>query len=282
VKKRKTTKAQNIPKWKQSQVKARRKAGAKKRPSRSSDNHFIEIVARFLVVCAVAFAGIRYIGIPIGNAVASHPIFYVREVVVEGARYLDTEQVCNLADIEMGVNIFNLDLAKVSQTLESEFTAEKFNIYRRLPYTVVIGIHERKPVALLNMKELVGVDSEGVPLPHIGADMIESLPIITGIKTVTSLSDSTTRDRLLSGLHMLDRISEDAPAVYSRISEVDVTSMAELGISLVDNGLQVIIGPRDWKQKIPSLDRIINEVTWRRKDVKAVDIRFGDKVIIKK
>ena len=239
-------------------------------------------IARFIVACLILGAVAKFLGVPIVQKVASHPVFMVREVVVEGARYIDSEKISASAGIEPGINIFDVDLAGVAQALKNEYTAENFTVFRRLPQTVVIEVYERKPVALLNMKTLVGVDSEGVPLPHIGAGMIDSLPIISGISSVSSLSDSTTRVRLISGLRMLDRISSEAPAVYSRISEVDVTNMAEMGISLVDNGIRVIIGDQDWKSKIPKLDRIINEVTRRRDKVKTVDVRIPDKVIVTK
>ena len=225
-------------------------------------------------------AAARYIFIPVTAKISTHPIFNVRDVTVEGAEYLEPDNICKIADIEYETNIFDVNLLSVSNKLENAFSAEKFTVFRRLPHTVVIEVHERKPVALLNIKKLVGIDSEGVPLPHIGAEMIDTLPIITGIKSVSSLSDSTVKERLRTGLRMLERISTDAPAVYKRISEVDVTNMVNMGINLVDNGLRVIIGNREWKHKIPNLERIINEVTWRRENVKSVDIRFGEKVIV--
>ena len=77
---------------------------------------------------------------------------------------------------------------------------------------------------------------------------------------------------------MLGHIYEGAPSVYNRISEVDVSNMAKMGICLVDNGLEVIIGDSDWARKIPVLDKVINEVTKREEAVKAIDIRFGEPI----
>ena len=279
---RKRTKHSNdVPKWKRSQTAARRKS-PHARWSRKLPGIRVGGFARFIVVCLILGAAAKFVGVPIVHRVESHPVFKVREVVVEGARYIDSEKISASAGIEPGINIFDVDLADVAQTLKSEYTAENFTVFRRLPQPVVINVYERKPVALLNLKTLVGVDSEGVPLPHIGADMVGSLPIISGITSVSSLSDSTTKTRLISGLRMLDRISKEAPGVYSRISEVDVANMADMGISLVDNGIRVIIGSQDWTRKIPKLERVINEVTRRREKVKTVDIRFGDKVIVTK
>ena len=280
--KRKSDRKETVPKWKTGQKTVRRTSGFTKRSKRLPDTRLLVGFIRFAAVCIALAAIARYMGVPVVRAVSKHPIFHVREVLVEGAQYLDSEKLFNAAQIKPGTNIFDLDLMSSARNLKSEFTAEKFTVFRRLPYTVVIEVHERKPVALLNMKTLIGVDSNGVALPHIGADMIDTLPIITGIKAVSSLTDSTTQERIVSGIRMLEQISKEAPSVYSRISEVDVSSLADMGISLVDNGLQVIIGSNNWKSKIPNLERVINEVTWRRDNAKSLDIRFENKVIVTK
>ena len=280
--KRKSGRKETVPKWKTGQKTVRRKPGKTNRSKRPPDTRLLIGIIRFAAICIALATVVRYVGVPVVRTVSKHPIFHVREVVVEGAQYLDSEKIFTAANIQQGANIFDLDLMSSAQKLKSEFSAEKFTVFRRLPYTVVIEVHERKPVALLNMKKLVGVDSNGIALPHIGADMIDTLPIITGIKTVSSLSDSTTKQRIVSGIRMLEHISKEAPAVYSRISEVDVTSLADMGISLVDNGLHVIIGNNNWKSKIPNLERVINEVTWRRDNAKSLDIRFENKVIVTK
>lgn len=283
--KRKSYKTKSIPKWKQGQVKTRRKSVHSGKPRISLRVLKIPSLSgfvRFLLICALFTVGVRYAGMPVVRSIAAHPVFNVRNVTVEGARYINPEKIIETACIELETNIYEIDIEGISQTLENAFAAEDFTVFRRLPNTVVIEVRERKPVALLNMKTLVGVDENGVPLPHVGADMVESLPIISGIRTVSSLSDSTVKERLLKGLSMLDRISKDAPSVYTRISEVDVSNMASMGICLVDNGLEVIIGDSDWSKKIPVLDKVINEVTRRKEAVKAVDIRYGGKVFVRK
>ncbi len=278
VVRKKSTWAASSPKWKSRQSASRRKGPGSK--GATGKGGVAGIFAKMLVVVLVLAGLVRFVGLPAVHAVTAHPVFTVRSVVVEGATYLDTEKITTAAGVQPGANIFNVDLVGVAQSLKNAYSSETFTVFRRLPDTVVIEVSERKPVALLNMSTLVGVDSEGVPLPHIGADMVGTLPIVSGISSVTALSDSSTKARLVAGLRMLENISKDSPAVYGRISEVDVSNMADLGISLVDNGLKVIIGEREWSEKIPDLERVINEVTWRRKDAKTLDLRIPRKAIV--
>lgn len=263
----------NSPKWKQSLASHKRRSG-------KTGGYFG--IGRY-VIGFLAFALVYQFAVrPSARRIMSHPIFEVRHVVVRGSRYIDSEEMIAKAAVDVGANIFEIDIGKISGNLKDVYAAEDFTVYRSMPGTIAIKVHEKIPVALLNTKKLIGVDKNGVPLPHIGADLVETLPIVTGINSIADLSDSTVKARLLAGLNMLEKIKKKAPSTYKRISEINVSNLNTMGISLIDNGLEVIIGDKDWTRKLPVLDRVINEVTSRRKAVKAVDIRFGEVVVIKK
>jgi cell division protein FtsQ len=277
LRKKKTKK--NESRWKQSGASARKRTG-KLRRTRISPGKVA--FGRFVFGVIVLGLIYHFAVMPVLSRITSHRIFNIAGVDVTGAEYIDSEEILEAAAIEIGKNIFEVDLREVSETLETAFTAEDFTVYKRLPNSIRISVNEKKPVALLNVKELVGVDENGVPLPHVGAELAANLPILTGIGSVSSLTDSTVNARLRAGLELLDSIKDKAPSTYKRISEINVSDMNTLGISLIDNGLEVIIGERDWVRKIPVLDKVIDEVTMNRKEVKAVDIRFDEKVVVSK
>ncbi len=270
--KRKNKKVKNSPRWKQSRASYKRRSG-------KAEFHLG--IGRYIIGFITIGLLYQFVGRPLNEHIKSHQIFNVRQVLVNGAQYINSEKIINAAAIEMGKNIFEIDIVKISENLKRGFAAEDFTIYKGLPNSIIIRLHEKQPVALLNVKELVGVDKNGVPLPHVGADLVESLPIVTGINSISSLSDSTVKARLVAGLNLLEKISDNAPSTYKRISEINVSSMNTLGISLIDSGLEVIVGEKDWVRKISVLDKVINEVTSRRDAVKAVDIRFGETVVVK-
>ncbi|MFC1552642.1 cell division protein FtsQ/DivIB [Candidatus Latescibacterota bacterium] len=281
-------KANNEPRWKQNKVSARKKtvksvkSGRSGRAGRSGSFGKKMKLGRYIFGLIILGLCYQFAVVPVMERILSHRIFNIAGVDVNGAEYIDSEEILNAAAIEIGMNIFEVDLRQVSETLENQFTAEDFTIYKRLPNSIRIHVNEKTPVALLNVKELIGVDKNGVPLPHVGAELAENLPILTGISTVASLSDSTVTERLKAGLALLEKIKDKAPSTYKRISEINVSNMNTLGISLIDNGLEVIIGEKDWIRKIPVLDKVINEITMNRKAVKAVDIRFGEKIVVVK
>jgi len=271
--------------WNQTQtVKRPRAASAKKtvRKTKRTAGKKSAGIGRYIILALLLAAGYRFGLTPLMGTVMAHPVFTVRNVTVEGLDYIEANDVIEAAAIETGMNIFEVDYLAVDERLEEAFAAEDFVVYKRLPDTVSIAIRERQPVALLNVNELIGVDAEGVPLPHIGASLVETLPIVTGIKSLKSLADSTVRERLITGLKLMGRISEESPSVYKRISEVNVNSMSDMGITLIDNGLEVVIGSDEWSRKVPMLETVIEKVNVGVDKVKAVDIRFKERVFIRK
>jgi cell division septal protein FtsQ len=263
------------PKWK------RQSQGLKMKPN-TSGRH----IGRYFFLLVIIAAGLFFGGKYAVDYAAALPVFTVRHVTVEGTQFMDRAKVIASSGIRPGSGLFNVNLVGVSSKLSKEYAASNFIIYRRLPDTIVIKVHERKPVALLGSDKLIGIDDQGVPLPYVGADMVSTLPIITGIKNSASLSDPLVKARLMTGLRLLETISKDSPSIVKRISELNVSTM---GIGLIDNGLEIIIGETDWAEKVPNLEKVITEVTGRLDSVRTVNMsfmRFGDnsdkRVIIKR
>ena len=50
--------------------------------------------------------------------------------------------------------------------------------------------------------------------------------------------------------------------------------MSTMGIGLIDNGLEIIIGENDWGKKVPNLEKVISQVTGSLDSVKTVNMSF--------
>jgi cell division septal protein FtsQ len=250
----------SAPRWKQ------QSRGIKVRSDTSGPH-----IGRYIILLGILAAGLLVGGKYAVDYAVALPVFTVRQVIVEGTHFIDRNKVIASSGIKPGCGLFDVNMVNVSIKLSKEYAARDFTIFRRLPDTIVIKVRERKPVALLGTEKMIGVDEEGVPLPHVGAEMVSTLPIITGIKSAASLADPQVKARLITGLKLLATISRDSPSIMKRISEVNVSTM---GISLIDNGLEVIIGDTDWAEKVPNLEKVIAQVSGRLDSVKTVNMRF--------
>lgn len=226
-------------------------------------------IGRYIILLGILTAGLFVGGKYAVDYTAALPVFTVRQVIVDGTHYFDRNKIVASTGIKPGCGLFDVNLVAVAIKLRNEYAARDFTVFRRLPDTIMIRVQERKPVALLGTEKVIGVDEEGVPLPHVGQEMVSTLPIISGIKSTASLADPQVKARLVSGLKLLDAISKDSPEIMKRISDINVSTM---GINLLDNGLEVIIGDTYWQEKVPNLEKWIAEVTGRLDSVKTIDL----------
>ena len=108
------------------------------------------------------------------------PLFTVREIAVEGSRELTPEIIIGQSGIITGTNIFKINLGQAAAGIKQLPAVKEVQIDRDFPGRILIKIAERKPVALLPVKDgLIAVDGEGVYLrrARIGE---KGLPVVTG------------------------------------------------------------------------------------------------------
>ena len=115
----------------------------------------------------LAFAEVILLG---GHAVRwamTSPRFVMDEVKIVGHKTLDPESLVKLSGLRPGTNIFGVDLERVRQRIESNPSVRCSSVRKSPPSTLRIEIEERVPVALIDRKDSIAVDAEGVILgPH--------------------------------------------------------------------------------------------------------------------
>ena len=122
-----------------------------------------------------------------------NPDYYLAEVRVTSDGTLTHEQVRTTANIELGKNIFTIDIAKAREALDALPQVESVELQRVLPNRIEVKIFERRPIAWLAAKagddpktseKPFLVDSRGIAM-QIKKTLPEylSMPVITGVST---------------------------------------------------------------------------------------------------
>jgi cell division septal protein FtsQ len=197
--------------------------------------------------------------------------FAVRTIEVHGAVHTPRTALDPITQRYVGLNLFQIDIARVQQDLGGLGWVRRIDIEKNLPDTLRIKITERQPVALVRMgDQLRYVDEEGVPFaelsPRVGA---ADLPLISDasdtelVRTVALLRDLRARDREL----------------YSRVSEV--WPIPPRGFALYDRQLGAVVYAND--EDIAAKWRNLYAVLRAENNPKIeyADLRFADRVIVK-
>lgn len=132
--------------------------------------------------------------------------FHVRQVQVEGTRYLSPDTVVARLHIDTLSSVWD-DIAPLEQRVRELPQVASVSIVRRLPGTLLVTVRENLPVALVpGLQGLEPVDSTGRGLPIDPSREELDLPV------------SNQRDIAL--IRMLARVRAGNAPLYRRISEV--------------------------------------------------------------
>jgi cell division protein FtsQ len=214
-----------------------------------------------------------------------HKELTVETIAVEGNRIVSVPEILALTNIRVGATLSSVKLTAIRERILKNAFINDATVRRDLPGAIVISVHERTPVAFINIGELVSCDENGIVMPHIVSPEILNLPVITGIQNTDRiqpgmvLENTDARDALT----MLLYFAEIDPAMFQMISEVRPVNEGELMIYTTDFAVPVMIGRGRMTEKIALLSSFWKEVvrSGTAGRFESIDVRFQDQVIVR-
>jgi cell division protein FtsQ len=201
----------------------------------------------------------------------SNERFAVRTIEIAGAVHTPRAELDRITSRYAGLNLFQIDLARVQRDLGHLGWVRRIDIEKNLPDTLRIKITERSPVALVRSGEqLRYADAEGARFAELSPAVgDEDLPVITDAegpelaRTIALLRDLRASDREL----------------YSRVSEV--WPIAPRGFALYDRELGAVVyaNADDLAAKWRNLYAVLHAENDPK--IEYADLRFAERVIVK-
>lgn len=216
--------------------------------------------------------------------------FHLRNVVVEGTRYLSPETVIERLAVDTMRSVWD-DTAPLAAKLGLMPQVGEVTITRRLPGTLVVTIRENLPVALAQSpRGLEAVDSLGRVLPIDPTSTDLDLPVAAqrDRQILSLLGDARARNPAL--FHRISEVARDggdglliflvpAGAVVTRPSPA-------IGDSLIDSSgveLPVVLRVRALMgvsaTRLADIFPVESDLLRRRANVAELDLRYRDQVI---
>lgn len=207
---------------------------------------------------------------------ASTPYFSVREITVEGLKYLPQESVMAEVDSVRGLNIFKLNINELEEKLENFPWVKRARIYRSLPSTIAVKLTERSPLALLNSSgRLIVIDYDGNFLAPPLNGQVYDLPVISNCFQGGEI--------YLDAVNFLRAAKTLCPQIYAEISEVHYGEESNCIISFIGSGaVPVKIGSGYYRDKIIKLWVLMNDSDVSLDRLRYADLRFTNKIFYKR
>ena len=220
-------------------------------------------------------------GLHMSSWVGEDSSFRVQHVVVEGVEFFNQESVRSLAQAAVGQRIFDVDLEPIQEKAEALPFVQQAQVARLFPSTLEITIVERRPVALLNKRDLRPVDQTGFVLPRPDAGARFDLPVLSGVPTRVEGNNIVVSETGMPVLEFIAAMGVQYPLLYHQVSEFNVGARGDLTMYLLHNATPAYLGREGWLEKCGRLQTVLRQISARPEKTAALDLRFDYQVVTK-
>jgi len=209
------------------------------------------------------------------------PLFRLKKVSVQGNRLLSETLVLDMSGIQIGCNIFLINVATVKRRLEEHYLVRRADVGRRLPSSLVISIEERNPTALLE-NDRGTLDDDGVLLPPLPSELRSDLPLLSGIESGSEEYGDTLRsEKVRWAISFIREIAEAQPTAPFEVSEVDVSDFHRPLLYVGSREIPVRIGHDGSLSQLDVLPVVLADVERKGIEPEYIDVRFEGQIIVR-
>jgi len=247
----------------------------KKRPSIAPLLIFLSLVVLVASLTVAASAWAEYIGIT-----------KIKSIQFAGAHLLPAEEYERSLQPLLGVPLDEIDLNDVRMLMEAHPFVKAARVSRHYPYTLRVEIRERQPIAMLNLKPILFVDSEGVILPDMGLSDNLLLPCLSGFNPTPELyppGHETVSQKVQESVRLMNQIMAVAPALYNNLSEILLNNQDEYVFVLSEYPTRIVIGRENIWEKIKLLNAFENAIGGPRNlsQYRYLDLRYKNQIVVR-
>ena len=210
-------------------------------------------------------------GLPaIYNQLTNSSFFYVDEITVIGANYLDQEEIIEICGLRLGQNSLRTNIPEMEQMILQNPWVKNISIRRQLPNQFIIEIEERVPFFwLLRNNALYYLDSGGLLIAPVENNRFRSLPTL---EVGPGGED---------GLEVLSQFMETIkfakmPFDLSQISWLRLSAAKGFEIYWEARQLSLSISLENWRENLRRLCLVIQDMEMRNEIKFTREIRAAD------
>jgi cell division protein FtsQ len=208
------------------------------------------------------------------------PRFSVATVDVRGASRVPPARILAAAAVEPGTSLFSLDPRAIAGRVAAIPEIRRADVVREFPDRVVISVEERRPFTLVHSGRLHWLDEEGRLLGASPEAVVPQVPVVSGLSDdeVASMR-SAPSPKALAAIALIRALLRTGSALAAEISEIDMSRKDGPVLYTVD-GVEVRLGTEEWEEQLARLEGVLTQVAGQ--DVRAVDLRFRDQIILQR
>lgn len=206
-------------------------------------------------------------------------VFELREIRLNGGRYLPLDSLETVTEDFLGENIFTVSISELRKRIMRYPEVGEVKFMRRPFHLIDCYLIERTPVALIALDVLAAVDADGVIIPQRDKAWNVDLPLITGVDS-KEISEKSGNVKILKALRVLELLKEFGFSPAEQLSEIHVVS-EDVQLVWLGEGTLIQVGREKYLQRIRNLRAVYSVLADCEKFPKFIDLRFERQVVIR-
>ena len=208
----------------------------------------------------------------------------VKDVVIEGTKIVEKNELLQLSQIRAGTLLYDADLTSIQRNVMSHHYVKDATVERNLPSSIRISVVERLPLALVNGNEVRYLDEEAVVLPHSVSKALFDLPVLSGLANSDALKFGARVDNpdVQEALSILSTAKLVSKELFHLISEVQIRR-GDIVLYSAEWGIPIIFGRGEAPGKLVRLETFWSEIVKDRgaENLQYVDLRYDDQIVVR-
>ncbi len=197
--------------------------------------------------------------------VVSSERFDVRTVDVIGAHRRSQADILRAAGLELGANIFSVNVDAARTMLLTDPWIGDATIARRLPDTIVVQVTEREPGAIVALGETFLATRAGSLFKKLEPGDPLDLPVVTGLSPDLATQDRDgTAKTIRRAIDLAADYDQSALAGRSPLEEVHVGSDGSMTLVVGKSGLALALGFPPYRKKLEEASRVVADLDKRQ------------------
>jgi len=236
-------------------------------------------VAAALRIClALAIvAGLGYGGWRLYEEILTTPRLGVEHIFVRGALRAQPREIIKIAGREEGENIFSFSSGEVAGRVKKNPWVVSAVVRRKLPDTVRIEVVERRPMAIVKIKDLFVMDSKGVIFKKLAPEDRLDLPLVTGLERKMIDAGGTYME---SFMRLFSSLESGRGLNLESISEIHCDPVYGFTLYTLDSGLRVELGAEGFERGLGLFERFRAMNRGALRGAVAVDVRKAGEAVV--
>jgi len=210
-------------------------------------------------------------------------LYSVNQVVLEGCRNLDRQDVLTLIHSAFPRNLMRLNIDALRARLEKFSWVRAVTVRKVYPDRLYIKVVERVPAGIARMDKLWLFDADGVFLDeYVPAVHAIDRPVLVGLHDGTDpMAADENLERIRMYVAFLTAIDDRPDKLSARLSEVDLTDLANLTVIPLDGNPRVHLGNEKQAERLERFFQIVDRARAENGPIAVIDMRFDDRVIVR-